>query len=92
MEDIQYSVVLPCIIRESEDEVNKVLAQNKRQDKTVQEYSQYLVEGVMIGTPEKVLQGIRKYLDIGVGHFVLHFIGLNNAVLRLFDSKVITRI
>ena len=90
--DIQYSVVLPCIIRESEDEINEVLAQNKRQDKTVQEYSQDLVEGVMIGTPEKVLQGIRKYLDIGVGHFVLHFIGLNNAVLRLFDSKVITRI
>jgi alkanesulfonate monooxygenase SsuD/methylene tetrahydromethanopterin reductase-like flavin-dependent oxidoreductase (luciferase family) len=46
----------------------------------------------MVGTPEKVLQGIRKYLDIGVSHFILHFIGLNNAVLRLFDSKVITRI
>ena len=91
-EDIRYSVVLPCIIRESEDEINEVLAQNKRQDKTVQEYAQYLVEGVMIGTPEKVLQGFRKYLDIGVRHFVLHFIGLNNAVLRLFDSKVITRI
>jgi DNA repair photolyase len=46
----------------------------------------------MVGTPEKVLQGIRKYLDIGVRHFILHFIGLNNAALRLFDSKVITRI
>jgi hypothetical protein len=46
----------------------------------------------MIGTPEKVLQGIRKYLDIGVRHFVLHFIGLNNNTIRLFDSKVIRKI
>jgi len=47
----------------------------------------------MVGTPEKVLQGIRKYLDIGVRHFVLHFIALNdNAILGLFDSKVIRKI
>src|SRR6188472_1827092 len=37
-EDIQYSVVLPCIIRESEDEVSKVLAQNKRNDKSIEQY------------------------------------------------------
>ena len=90
--DIQYSVVLPCIIGESEDEVNRVLVQNKRKDKSIVEYSQYLVDSVMVGTPERVLQGIRKYLDVGVRHFLLHFIGLNNAILRLFDSKVITKI
>jgi alkanesulfonate monooxygenase SsuD/methylene tetrahydromethanopterin reductase-like flavin-dependent oxidoreductase (luciferase family) len=83
---------LPCVISESEEEVNDVLIQHKREDKSIKEYSQYLVDGIMVGTPEKVLQGIRKYLDIGVSHFILHFIGLNNAVLRLFDSKVITRI
>ena len=90
--DIQYSVVLPCIIRESEDEVNKVLIQNKRKDKSVEQYIQYLVNGSTIGTPEKILQGISKYLDIGVRHFVLHFIGLNDSSLRLFDSKVIRMI
>ena len=56
-EDIQYSVVLPCIIRESEDKV-KVLAQNKRKDKSMEECSRYLVSSVMVGTPEMVLQGI----------------------------------
>ena len=35
----------------------------------MEEYSQYLVSSIMVGTPEKVLQGIRKYLDIGVRHF-----------------------
>ena len=72
-EDIQYSVVLPCIIRESEDEVNKVLVQYKRKDKSIEEYSQYLVSSVTVGTPEKVLQGIRKYLDVGVRHFCTTF-------------------
>src|SRR5918912_161898 len=92
-EDIEYSVVLPCIIRESEDEIDDVLVQTKREDKNVEQYSQYLVDGIMIGTHEKILQGIRKYLDIGVRHFILHFIGLNNdAILRLFNSKVITKI
>jgi F420-dependent oxidoreductase-like protein len=90
--DIQYSVVLPCIIRESEDEVSKVLAQNKRNDKSIEQYTQYLVNGIAIGTPEKILEGISKYVEIGVRHFVLHFIGLNDATLRLFDSKVIRMI
>ena len=88
--DIQYSVTLPCIIRESEDELNKVL--KRRKDKSMEEYSEYLVSKIMVGTPEKVLQGIRKYLNIGVT-FSIHFIGLdNNAILRLFDTKVIRRI
>ena len=90
--DIQYSVVLPCIIRESEDEVSKVLAQNKRNDKTTEEYTQYLVNGIAIGTPEKIIEGISKYVDIGVRHFVLHFVGLDDATLGLFDSKVIRMI
>jgi alkanesulfonate monooxygenase SsuD/methylene tetrahydromethanopterin reductase-like flavin-dependent oxidoreductase (luciferase family) len=90
--DIQYSVVLPCIIRESEDEVSKVLAQNKRNDKTIEQYTQYLVNGIAIGTPEKIIEGISKYIDVGVRHFVIHFMGLNDATLRLFDSKVIRMI
>jgi hypothetical protein len=58
----------------------------------MEECSQYLVESVMMGTAEKILQGIRKYLEIGVRQFVLYFIGLDDAILRLFDSKVIIRI
>jgi len=87
--EIQYSSVLPCIIKKTDQEVNQVLVQSKRKDKTLEEYLQYLVGGVAIGTPEKVLQGIKKYIDIGVTHFILHFIGLDETTLRLFDSKVI---
>jgi F420-dependent oxidoreductase-like protein len=88
--DIQYSVVLPCIIKETEKEVNQVLVQYKRKDRTLEQYRQDLVDGITIGTPEKVLQGIKKYMDIGVTHFILHFIGLDETTtLRLFETKVI---
>jgi len=87
--EIQYSIVLPCIIKDTEDEVNQVLVQYQRKDKTLKEHLQYLVGGVTIGTPEKVLQGIQKYLDIGVTHFILHFLGLDETTLRLFNAQVI---
>ncbi len=87
--EIQYSIVLPCIIKDTDQEVNQILIQYKRKDKTLDEYLQCLVGGVAVGTPEKVLQGIKKYMDIGVTHFILHFIGLDETTLILFDAKVI---
>jgi len=87
--EIQYSIVLPCIIKDTEDEANQVLVQYQRKDKTLKEHLQYLVGGVTVGTPEKVLQGIQKYLDIGVTHFILHFLGLDETTLRLFNAQVI---
>jgi F420-dependent oxidoreductase-like protein len=90
--EIRYSVVLPCIIRESEEEVNQILMQYKRNDKTLEQYLQYLVGGITIGTPEKILKGINEYLDYGVRHFIFHFMGLDKITLKLFDSKVINKI
>jgi F420-dependent oxidoreductase-like protein len=90
--EIHYSVVLPCIIRESEEEVNQILMQYKRKDKTLEQYLQYLVGGITIGTPEKILKGINEYLGYGVRHFIFHFMGLDKIALKLFDSKVINKI
>src|ERR671916_1727385 len=42
-DDMQFSVVLPCIIRESEEEVNRILMQYKKKDKTMQQHKEYLV-------------------------------------------------
>jgi F420-dependent oxidoreductase-like protein len=89
LNELQYSVVLPCIIRESEDEVNQVLIKNKRKDKTVKQYIEYLVNGITIGDPDKILKGINEYVNLGITHFIMHFIGLDNDSLRLFDSKIL---
>lgn len=90
--DIQYSVVLPCIIRESKEEVNQILTKYKRKDKTLKQYTEYLVNGITIGDPDRILKGINEYVEIGVTHFIMHFIGLDEVSLRLFDSKIIKQI
>lgn len=89
---IQHSVVLPCIITESQEGANKILARYKRNDKTIKEYLDYLVGGITIGIPEKIIKGLNEYIEIGVTHFIIHFIGLNNSVLKLFKSKVVNKI
>ncbi len=91
-EEIQYSVVLPCIIRESEEHINQILAKYKRKDKTVKQYLDYLVGGITIGTPEKIVQGLNEYIDLGVSHFIIYFKGLNNSILELFKSNIIDKI
>ena len=90
--DIQYSVVLPCIVRDSEEEVNEIIEQYKREDKTTEQYLKDLVGGITIGVPEKILKGINEYLDLGVTHFIFQFIGLNEKSLKLFYSKVIRKV
>ena len=90
--DIQYSVVLPCIVRDSEEDVNKIIEEYKREDKTAEQYLKDLVGGITIGVPEKILKGIREYLDLGVTHFIFQFIGLNEKSLKLFYSKVVRKI
>ena len=51
---LQHSVVLPCIITESQEGANKILARHRRNDKTIKEYLDYLVGGITIGFPEKI--------------------------------------
>jgi alkanesulfonate monooxygenase SsuD/methylene tetrahydromethanopterin reductase-like flavin-dependent oxidoreductase (luciferase family) len=84
--------VLPCIIAESEEDVNQIVAQYKRDDKTIKQYLDYLVGGITVGVPEKIIKGLNEYIEIGVTHFIIHFIGLNNSVLKLFRSKVVNKI
>jgi alkanesulfonate monooxygenase SsuD/methylene tetrahydromethanopterin reductase-like flavin-dependent oxidoreductase (luciferase family) len=90
--DIQYSVVLPCIVRDSEEEVNQIIGQYKRKDKTTEQYLKYLVDGITVGVPERILKGINEYLDLGITHFIFQFIGLDEESLKLFYSKVIKKV
>src|SRR5206468_11251285 len=66
---LHHSVVLPCIITESQGGANKILARHRRNDKTIKEYLDYLVGGITIGIPEKIIKGLHEYIDIGVTHF-----------------------
>jgi F420-dependent oxidoreductase-like protein len=90
--NIQYSVVLPCIVRDLEEEVYQIIKQYKRNDKTVDQYIKDLVGGITIGVPERIVKGIKEYLELGVTHFIFQFIGLDEKTLKLFHSKVIRKV
>ncbi|MDW0181189.1 MAG: TIGR03560 family F420-dependent LLM class oxidoreductase [Nitrososphaeraceae archaeon] len=90
--EIQYSVVLPCIITESGEAINQIVARYKRKDKTVEQCLDSLVGGITIGTPEKIINGLNQYIEIGVSHFIIQFKGLNNSILKLFRSQIINKI
>jgi hypothetical protein len=36
--------------------------------------------------------GLRKYIEIGVTHYVLHFMALDESILKLFRSKVVNKL
>ena len=90
--EIQHSVVLPCIITESEEDIMQIAARYKTRDKTVQQYLDHLVGGITLGTPEKIIAGLNQYIELGVSHFIIQFKDLNNSILRLFRSKIINKI
>jgi F420-dependent oxidoreductase-like protein len=91
---IQYSIVLPCLIKETDEEIIEESKRRKKENKSVEQYIQSLAGGVgqTVGTPEKIIEGLNKYVDIGVTHFILHFIGLDEKALQVFDSKVIQKL
>jgi F420-dependent oxidoreductase-like protein len=86
--EIQYSVVLPCIISQSEEKINKILSKYKRKDETIKQHLDKLAGGILIGTPEKIIKGLSEYIDLGVSHFIIHFRELNNSTLKFFKSKI----
>ncbi|MDW0258152.1 MAG: LLM class flavin-dependent oxidoreductase, partial [Nitrososphaeraceae archaeon] len=90
--EIQYSVVLPCIITESGEAINQIVARYKRKDKTVEQCLDSLVGGITIGSPEKIINGLNQYIEVGVSHFIIQFKGLNNSILKLFRSQIINKI
>jgi alkanesulfonate monooxygenase SsuD/methylene tetrahydromethanopterin reductase-like flavin-dependent oxidoreductase (luciferase family) len=90
--EIQHSVVLPCIITESEEDINRIMASYKRRNKTVQQYLEHHVGGITLGTPEKIISGLNQYIEFGVSHFIIQFKDLNNSILKLFRSQIINKI
>jgi alkanesulfonate monooxygenase SsuD/methylene tetrahydromethanopterin reductase-like flavin-dependent oxidoreductase (luciferase family) len=60
----------------------------------VEEYLNRTNGRVAVGTPEKVKSDLNEYINLGITHFILHFIGLDDSgkVPQLFASKVMKKI
>jgi hypothetical protein len=45
-----------------------------------------------VGTPEKIISALNKYIGVEITHFILDFTRLDERCLRVLDSKVIKKI
>ena len=42
----------------------------------------------LVGLPENIISGLNKYVNIGITHFIMDCVGLNENAIKLFDSKI----
>jgi alkanesulfonate monooxygenase SsuD/methylene tetrahydromethanopterin reductase-like flavin-dependent oxidoreductase (luciferase family) len=90
--EIEKSIILRCLIRETEDELHQNIRKWKRKDETTEHFKKRIDNNIVLGTPEHVVSDLKQYVDVGVTHFILHFVGFNIQCLKLFNSKVIKKI
>jgi alkanesulfonate monooxygenase SsuD/methylene tetrahydromethanopterin reductase-like flavin-dependent oxidoreductase (luciferase family) len=88
--EIERSVLIRCLIRNSYDDINGVIKPWKKEGEKLGEFEKRIA--AIVGTPEDIISKISRYIDIGITHFVIHFIGLDENTIRLFDAKVIKKI
>lgn len=89
--DIEYSILATCLVRETEEELKDVMKQRGKQPYGIQQVraAEYTS---LIGTPERIRRVINRYVDIGLTHFVLDLVGLDKNTLKMVDSKIIKKL
>jgi alkanesulfonate monooxygenase SsuD/methylene tetrahydromethanopterin reductase-like flavin-dependent oxidoreductase (luciferase family) len=86
--EIEYSIVLPCLIVGKYEEMEKIINTMNNGRKTVNQFKKSVAGGLTVGTVDDIINGIGEYVNIGVKHFIFHFLQLDESVLKKF-SKVI---
>lgn len=87
---IENSIVLPCLIVQEHEQLKKVIKKMGKQTMTVAKFKKSIAGGLTVGTIDEVMEGISQYVNIGVNHFIFHFLHIDISVLREF-SKVIMK-
>src|ERR687895_907538 len=89
--DIEFSLLAPCLVRETEEELKKVITFRKKKIHGIQQVqaAEYIS---LVGTPEHIRMVLNKYVDLGLTHFVLDLVGLDQSTIKLVDSKIIKKL
>ena len=90
--EIEKSVILRCLVRQTEDELHRNIRKWKRKDETAEHFKKRIDTNILFGTPDHVVSELKEYVNLGVTHFILHFVALNVQCLNLFNSKVIKKL
>jgi alkanesulfonate monooxygenase SsuD/methylene tetrahydromethanopterin reductase-like flavin-dependent oxidoreductase (luciferase family) len=91
-EDIDYLVLISCLIGPTDEEVREKIKQLRKISPHVMQQAGEAESVSTVGTPEKIISALNKYVGFGVTHFILDFIGLDEKSPSVFDSKVIKKI
>ena len=87
---IENSIVLPCLIVQDHEQLKKIMKKMGKQTMTVAKFKKSIAGGLTVGTIDEVMEGISQYVNIGVNHFIFHFLYIDIGVLKEF-SKVIKK-
>jgi alkanesulfonate monooxygenase SsuD/methylene tetrahydromethanopterin reductase-like flavin-dependent oxidoreductase (luciferase family) len=79
------------LIGEGEKEIKEIIDRRKEQIHGMQQVRE-AKKVALVGNPDEIISGLTKYLDIGVTHFILDFVGLNANIIKLFSSRVVMKI
>jgi len=92
--EIETSVLIRVIVGSDDKEVRRIIGKVKLADETVEQYLERTNGKTAIGTPEQVIADLNEYMNLGITHFILHFIGLDPKLkmMQLFASKVMKKI
>ena len=60
----------------------------KKGNMTIDQFKKSVVGGLTVGTIDDIINGISRYVNIGVSHFIFHFLNLDQRVLKKFSRIV----
>ena len=89
-EEIENSALLRVLVGKDRDDVKHIVAGLKKKNESVTEFVTRSQDSIALGTPDDVVEYLKKYVDIGIHYFIVNFIGLSNSLemLSLFSKKV----
>ena len=85
---IEFSIVLPCLLVDKYEDMEKIIKKMKKGDMTVDQFKKSAAGGLTIGTIDDIINGISEYVNIGVSHFIFHFLQLDQNVLKKFSKMI----
>lgn len=86
--EIEHSIVLPCLIVDNDEEIEKIVKKMKKENMTIDQFKKSVAGGLTVGTIDDIINGISQYVNIGVSHFIFHFLHLDERVLKKFSRIV----
>ncbi len=89
--EIQYSILVSCLVGEDNNMIRDILNRRKNQVHGMQQVRE-AENASLVGLPENIISDLNKYVNIGITHFIMDFVGLSENIIKLFDSKVIKKL